>query len=205
MAKRFLDAGFAKEDVVVGGRGSAQGESSWPGTAGRGEAGPSCSSRISTWSRPSARTGASIPSPCSRRTATSTAAARATTRRRPRSGWRTSSATSSEGFRPSRDLIVALTADEEGGGPYSGVDWLLKNRTRADRRRVLPQRRRLGRDARRQAALEPRPGGREALRELSAGGQEPRRTQLDAGARRTRSTAWPRRSSAWPPSSSTSG
>jgi len=33
-----------------------------------------------------------------------------------------------EGFRPSRDLIVALTADEEGGGPYSGVDWLLKNR-----------------------------------------------------------------------------
>jgi len=33
-----------------------------------------------------------------------------------------------EGFPPSRDLIVALTADEEGGGPYSGVDWLLKNR-----------------------------------------------------------------------------
>src|SRR5690349_4377991 len=33
-----------------------------------------------------------------------------------------------EGFRPKRDLIVALTADEEGGGPYSGVDWLLKNR-----------------------------------------------------------------------------
>jgi acetylornithine deacetylase/succinyl-diaminopimelate desuccinylase-like protein len=33
-----------------------------------------------------------------------------------------------EGFRPSRDIIVALTADEEGGGPFSGVDWLLKNR-----------------------------------------------------------------------------
>jgi acetylornithine deacetylase/succinyl-diaminopimelate desuccinylase-like protein len=33
-----------------------------------------------------------------------------------------------EGFRPKRDLIVALTADEEGGGPFSGVDWLLKNR-----------------------------------------------------------------------------
>jgi acetylornithine deacetylase/succinyl-diaminopimelate desuccinylase-like protein len=33
-----------------------------------------------------------------------------------------------EGFRPKRDLIVALTADEEGGGPYNGVDWLLKNR-----------------------------------------------------------------------------
>ena len=33
-----------------------------------------------------------------------------------------------EGLRPARDLIVALTADEEGGGPYNGVDWLLKNR-----------------------------------------------------------------------------
>src|ERR1051325_10438440 len=32
-----------------------------------------------------------------------------------------------EGFRPDRDLIVALTADEEGGGPYNGVQWLLKN------------------------------------------------------------------------------
>ena len=32
-----------------------------------------------------------------------------------------------EGFRPDRDLIVALTADEEGGGPANGVDWLLKN------------------------------------------------------------------------------
>lgn len=32
-----------------------------------------------------------------------------------------------ENFRPDRDLILALTADEEGGGPYNGVDWLLKN------------------------------------------------------------------------------
>ncbi len=31
-----------------------------------------------------------------------------------------------EGFRPSRDIIVALTADEEGGGPFNGVQWLLK-------------------------------------------------------------------------------
>jgi acetylornithine deacetylase/succinyl-diaminopimelate desuccinylase-like protein len=31
-----------------------------------------------------------------------------------------------EGFRPDRDLILALTADEEGGGPYNGVDWLLQ-------------------------------------------------------------------------------
>jgi acetylornithine deacetylase/succinyl-diaminopimelate desuccinylase-like protein len=32
-----------------------------------------------------------------------------------------------EGFEPKRDLIVALTADEEGG-PSNGVDWLLRNR-----------------------------------------------------------------------------
>jgi acetylornithine deacetylase/succinyl-diaminopimelate desuccinylase-like protein len=32
-----------------------------------------------------------------------------------------------EGFKPDRDIIVALTADEEGGGPYNGVTWLLKN------------------------------------------------------------------------------
>ena len=31
-----------------------------------------------------------------------------------------------EGYRPDRDLILALTADEEGGR-FNGVDWLLKN------------------------------------------------------------------------------
>src|SRR5262249_23365540 len=32
-----------------------------------------------------------------------------------------------EDFKPDRDIIVALTADEEGGSPYSGIEWLLKN------------------------------------------------------------------------------
>src|SRR5215471_12336813 len=32
-----------------------------------------------------------------------------------------------EGFKPERDLILALTADEEGGR-FNGVEWLLKNR-----------------------------------------------------------------------------
>jgi acetylornithine deacetylase/succinyl-diaminopimelate desuccinylase-like protein len=32
-----------------------------------------------------------------------------------------------EGFKPERDIIVALTADEEGGGPFSGIEWLIKN------------------------------------------------------------------------------
>ena len=31
-----------------------------------------------------------------------------------------------EGFQPDRDIIIALTADEEGGD-HNGVDWLLKN------------------------------------------------------------------------------
>jgi acetylornithine deacetylase/succinyl-diaminopimelate desuccinylase-like protein len=31
-----------------------------------------------------------------------------------------------EGFAPTRDIIVALTADEEGG-PANGVDWLIRN------------------------------------------------------------------------------
>ncbi|PYQ99071.1 MAG: peptidase M20 [Acidobacteria bacterium] len=31
-----------------------------------------------------------------------------------------------EGFKPDRDLILALTADEEGGA-FNGVDWLVKN------------------------------------------------------------------------------
>ena len=33
-----------------------------------------------------------------------------------------------EGFKPDRDIILALTADEEGGGPYNGVKWLLANK-----------------------------------------------------------------------------
>src|SRR5690242_17408905 len=33
-----------------------------------------------------------------------------------------------ERFQPDRDIVVALTADEEGGGPYNGVRWLIKNR-----------------------------------------------------------------------------
>jgi acetylornithine deacetylase/succinyl-diaminopimelate desuccinylase-like protein len=33
-----------------------------------------------------------------------------------------------EGYKPARDIIVALTADEEGGGPFNGITWLLKNK-----------------------------------------------------------------------------
>jgi len=32
-----------------------------------------------------------------------------------------------ENFHSDRDIIVAITADEEGGGPFNGIDWLLQN------------------------------------------------------------------------------
>ena len=32
-----------------------------------------------------------------------------------------------EGYVPDRDLILALTAEEEGRGEYNGVEWLVKN------------------------------------------------------------------------------
>src|SRR6266496_3005259 len=32
-----------------------------------------------------------------------------------------------EGYRPNRDLILALTTGEEGGSDYNGVEWLLAN------------------------------------------------------------------------------
>lgn len=41
-----------------------------------------------------------------------------------------------EGYRPGRDLIIALTADEENG-KSNGVDWLLKNRQFIDAEFVL--------------------------------------------------------------------
>ena len=110
-----------------------------------------------------------------------------------------------EGLAPARDLIVALTADEEGGGPYNGVDWLLKNRRDLIDAELLPERGRLGRDAGREAPAEPHASGGEALGHLSPRGEEPGRPQLACRCGRTRSTGWRRRYSASPRRSSSSG
>src|SRR5882724_10810945 len=83
-----------------------------------------------------------------------------------------------EGFVPDRDLIVALTADEEGGG-HNGVAWLLKEH-RADRGRDGAQRRSRRRVTERPACVEQHPGQREDLPELPPRGDEPRRAQLAA-------------------------
>ena len=45
-----------------------------------------------------------------------------------------------EGFKPDRDLILALTADEEGGS-FNGVEWLIKYHRESHRRRIGRQRR----------------------------------------------------------------
>ena len=51
-----------------------------------------------------------------------------------------------EGFKPDRDIIVALTADEEGGGPYNGVALAAEESSRTDRCGIRAERRRLGRN-----------------------------------------------------------
>ena len=67
-----------------------------------------------------------------------------------------------EGWVPARDLVLALTADEEGG-PDNGVEWLLRNRREPRRRGVRPQhrQRRLPVEGRRPVPGRRRRGGEE--------------------------------------------
>ena len=99
-----------------------------------------------------------------------------------------------EGFKPDRDIIVALTADEEGGGPYNGVAVAAQEQARPDRRGVLPERRRLGRVGRRQADLERRAGEREVRHQLPARGDATRAATARCRCPTTRSITWPARS-----------
>ena len=98
----------------------------WRGSAGPARASPSSCSPTSTSSKRAARTGRSIPSRSSSATATSTAAARPTSSRARRCSSPNLIRLKQEGFKPDRDLIVALTADEEGG-TANGVSWLLQS------------------------------------------------------------------------------
>ena len=89
-----------------------------------------------------------------------------------------------EGFRPDRDIILALTADEEGGC-WNGVDWLMNNhRELIDAEFVLNHGRLVGRQRARRAALSPSlERHREGLRRLPADDHQQGGSQLVADAR----------------------
>ena len=88
-----------------------------------------------------------------------------------------------EGFKPDRDIIVALTADEEGGGPYNGVEWLLKNKRELIDAELCLNEGGWGESVARHAALERRAGEREVRHQLPARGAQQGRPQLAAGRR----------------------
>ena len=87
-----------------------------------------------------------------------------------------------EGYVPDRDIILALTADEENG-KSNGVDWLLKNhRELIDAEYALnPDSGGVRTDD--EAADRGIRGNRETLRRLSGARHEPRRPQFAADAR----------------------
>ena len=96
-----------------------------------------------------------------------------------------------EGYRPSRDLILALTSDEEGG-TANGVDWLLKNhRDLIDAEFVLNADSGGVTDRQRQAHRRGSGGSRKALRRFPAHCHQPRRPQLSARSPTTPSIIWP--------------
>ena len=99
-----------------------------------------------------------------------------------------------EGFKPDRDIIVALTADEEGGGPYNGVQWLIKNQRELIDAEFCLNEGGWGEMVGGQEDLERRPGQREVRDQLPLGGPQQGRPQLDAGRRTTRSIIWRARS-----------
>ena len=87
-----------------------------------------------------------------------------------------------EGATLDRDVILALTADEEGG-VFNGVDWLLEEPPRSDRCRVRHQRGRRRDDARGQVPDQRGAGQREGLPGFSPRSEERRRPQLAADQR----------------------
>ena len=86
-----------------------------------------------------------------------------------------------QGLVPERDIVLALTADEEGGD-HNGVEWLLANhRALVDAEYGLNEGGG-GQSKARAPDREPRAGEREGLRRLHARGHEQGRPQLAAAA-----------------------
>ena len=111
-----------------------------------------------------------------------------------------------EGFKPDRDIILALTADEElSDSPHDGAHYLLEHhRDLIDAEFAINE----GggeRPARRQAIPHERAARREGLPDLPARGDRPRRPQRLGAARQRRSTSWPMPCGASASSTSRSG
>ena len=86
-----------------------------------------------------------------------------------------------EGFKPDRDIIVALTADEEGGGPYNGVEWLLKNKRELIDAEFCLNEGGWGESVAGTRLVERPSGEREVRHQLPARGAQQGRAQLAAG------------------------
>ena len=139
------------------------------------------------------RTGRWIRSPSPSATGTSTAAAPWTSRTRSADLVANLLRLKAEGYVPQRDILVALTDDEEGGDD-NGVSWLLEHRPDADQAAyVINHRRRRRPDGEGTPAPQSGPDQRKDLRDLPARGHQSRRAQLAAARRTTRSTPWPGR------------
>ena len=85
-----------------------------------------------------------------------------------------------EGFKPDRDLILALTADEEGG-TFNGVDWLVKNHRDLIDAEFAINEGGGGDDAQGQVPDQRGPGEREGVPGLPPRGDQRGRPQLAAG------------------------
>ena len=176
MAARLRAAGFADPTCTCSRRRRAR--AIWSrGCAAPVRASRSCCSRISTWSRRGREDWSVDPFKLIEKDGYFYARGSGDDNSWRRPSSRTSSATSRRGYKPDRDIIVALT-DEEIPRPRRGDPVAAQEPPRPDRCRIRAQRGRRRRTEGRQADPQQRPDQRESLPHLPAGGEQSRRAQL---------------------------
>ena len=182
---------FPTPDMVVRQNAAAEGQPGRPAPrpADREEADPAAVAHRRRRGR-GRRTGPCRRSSSSRRTGSSTVAASPTTRTRARSHLALIMRMKQERYVPDRDIIVALTTDEEGG-PDNGVEWLIKNHRDLINAEFALNEGGGGRVRDGQEDLPRRPGQREEGPELPARERQPGRAQLESRSRTTPSPSCP--------------
>ena len=187
-----------RRDVQVLLARAAQGQSGGAVARHAAHASRSCCSRISTSCRRTARTGRSIPFKLTEQDGYFYGRGTATT-----NTWRppsspTSSATRQEGYKPDRDIILALETDEEIlDRDGLGIQWLLKNhRDLIDAEFALNEGGGVGMKDGKPIRNSVQTSEKVSL-SYPARGEEPRRPQLGADARTTRSIIWPKAWCGW--------